>query len=236
VGERQRLTTGVDGFVNRAVALAAAGIVTKTDADEAGLLIRAARARQRAIAEHYSNIRAGVRKSIEHYKVMEQEDSAPCVQINTLLAGGLQAWILEQRTLAAAANRDSLTEAEARARAEQARQAEALRNAASAAPTARDRKVLETQARAVERAPVLPIVVGAVEAPTIEGISVPTRKAGEVTDVKLLMRAVLAGKVPEAVFTVNQTWLDKQATDRGKDLNFPGVVVREKPTLSARGA
>lgn len=203
VDRREELTRGASDLIATAKGLVS--IVTREDAAAAAMFLRGVRARLRGIESHYEPIRSAVRKkmneALSEIKRLEEADLAPWEAANTIIAGPLQAWILEDRIAAERANKASLAAAEALAKSEKT----------------------------------FPTLTTVIEPAKFEGIAIPVRKVGEVTDLKQLLRAVLAGKVPQAILKVDQVWLDKQATSRGKDLNFPGVVVREKPALTARG-
>lgn len=235
---RAALLKGADALPRTAGQLAAllkAPGATKQDAENAGIFLRAVRTRIRAIQTHYKTVRAPVRRALAELSDLERHDLLPWMEADAAVDAPLLAWLAEDKRRVDEQNTRILAEAEAKARADRDRQAQALRDAAAQASTARDARALQAQARQVERSEPLPVVTGTAERAKIEGISVPTRRIADVVNLKALLRAVAAGKVPEDAVKPNQAWLDDQARDRGKDLNFPGVVVREVPTLSARG-
>lgn len=188
-----------------ATARSLATIVKREDAQAAAAFLRLVRARLRAIEKHYAPIRSAVRKKMNE----------ALVEIKQLEAADLAPWA-EANTLISEPLQAWILED--RIAAEQANKA----SLAAAEAVAKREKTL----------PPLTMVV---EPAKFEGIAVAKGKVGEVTDLSKLLRAVIAGKVPTAILKIDQVWLDKQATSRGKDLNFPGVTVRETSTLMARG-
>jgi hypothetical protein len=228
----RELTKGADALMERAVRLSA--IVLKDDAEEAGTFLRGVRTRIRMIEAYFKDLRVEINEALKKNRQREKEALAPWVAADAQIAGALEGWLVAERRAVEVRNQQLLAEAEAKAAEQQQAEADVIRRAAQVAPTAKDRVALERQARQVEKAPIMPVLTGLVEAPKVAGIAIPTRKVAEVVNLKQLLRGVLDGRVPETAITLNQTWLDEQANARGKDLNFPGVVVREKTTLSAR--
>jgi hypothetical protein len=239
LSQRSHLTEGSDRLTATAEQLSR--IVTRQDAEAAGAFLRGVRTRLRAIESHYKPIKAAVRRamneSLREIKVLEDGDAAPWEEADRKLSEPLEAWLLADRKRAEEENRRVVEAAQAKAEAERAEQAEALRVAAAAAPSAREQRRLQAEARAVERSPALPVLASgaATEAAKIEGIAVPTTHVLLIVDEDALLKAVAAGKVSREAIKWDQSWLDEQARQRPKDLNFPGCVVREKTTLSARG-
>jgi hypothetical protein len=210
-------------------------IAMKDDADEAGLYLRGVRTKIREIESIFKKLRDPINDAIKRNRELEAKVLAPLQAESTRVAKGLEDWLREERRRVDEENKRRLEEAEARARADQKDAADAIRRAAESAPTVKERQGLERQARAVERSQPMPVMTRTVEAPKIAGIATPTRKVADVVNLKQLLRGIIDGVVPEAAIKVDQSWLNGEATRRGKDLNFPGVVVREDSSLSARG-
>lgn len=231
---RTELVRGASELVLTATALS--NPVTRDDADKTAAFLRGVRTRTRAIKAHYKKMRESVRRTLADYKSYEDQDLAPWLAADTLVSVPLEQWLAADRASAEAHNRATLVEAEAKAVAERDAQAQALRDQAQAAGNTREQKALQAQARTVERSKPMPVLTGAlVEPAKLAGIAVPVRKVAEVVDAMLLIRGVVAGTVPMAAIQIDQSWLDEQATQRGRDLNFPGVIVRDKISLTARG-
>jgi hypothetical protein len=209
-------------------------IAMKDDADEAGVFLRRVRTKIREIEAVFKDLREDMNAAIKKNRALEARVLAPWQAASEAVTRALEAWLKEEKRKADEENKRRLAEAEEKARAEQAAAAEAIRRAAAVAPTVKERQGLERQARAVERSEPMPVMVNAVAAPKIAGIATPTRQVATVVNLKMLLAGIVAGKVPEAAIKVDQAWLNEQATQRGKDLNFPGVVVREESSLSAR--
>lgn len=210
-------------------------ITSPAIAKDAGVFLRMVRERKRRIAAHYKEIRKPLRDALHSISEMEQRDIAPWEAADVAVSSPLTTWLLDQKKAADAENKRRIAEAEQRALDERAHQVETLRAAADAAPTTRIARDLRSQARRVEAAPVLPVIDGAVAPPKLDGIATPVRRSADVIDMMSLVQAVAAGKVPLSAVVPNQKWLDAQATDIGPDMNYPGVVVREDVSLTARG-
>ena len=212
-----------------------ARITTKQQADDAAHFVRGVRERARRIKAHYLDVRRPLNKAIDDIRAMEKADLAPWEAADKTVSAPLLAWTIEQEQAAKAENARRLASAEDVARREREAQAAAIRDAAKAAPTKAAARSLERQAKEVEKAPLLPVALDAVDAPKLDGVSVPKRAHAEVVDFGLLVQAVANGRVSLDALSVNHRYLDGLAMERGKDLNVPGVVYRETPTLSARG-
>lgn len=222
-----------DALIQRARELT--DIALKDDADEAGRFLRITRMIERSIAAKYKRMRDKINEAVKQNRVEERNEVKPWADASAIVAPAIDRWLAEERRKTDEANRKRLEEATEKARVDQQQQAATVRAAAEVAPTMRERQALERQARQIEQAPVLPVVSGTVEAPKIDGIATPTTKVASVTNLKQFLRAVVDGKIPEQAVTVNQSFLDDQARKLGAMLNYPGVVVVEKTTLSARG-
>lgn len=229
------LLEGTTALVARARALAR--IVTQDDADQAGLFLRAVRERIRNIKAYYKKQRASLDLAYDDMKRNEDADLGDLLKADGAVGAAVSAWLAEEKARAEAENRRRLAEAQRAAEEERARQAQQLRDAAQAAQSRTERQALESQAKRVEKSPALPVAVEAVAPPKIDGISTPDLgREAVVVNEDLLLNAVLRGKVPRAAVTFNQKFLNEQATKLGKDLNYPGVIVRDKkPGLTARG-
>ena len=78
-------------------------------------------------------------------------------------------------------------------------------------------------------------VVSSVGAPKVKGVGTAAeRYKGVVTDLHALVKAVADGKVPILVLQVDQSWLNKQATQMKQLLNYPGVRVERDFSTSFR--
>jgi hypothetical protein len=211
-------------------------VATKEDADAAAQFLRGVRERIRAIKAHYKAVKDPVNAAVKKIREQEAADLKPWEDADASVAAPLLAWTTAEKQRAEAENRRRVQEAQERAEAERQQAAAALRRAATSVSSASERKALNQQAKAVERAPALPVVSGpATEAHKPEGISVPTRWVAEVFDPMALLRAVVAGDVAIGVVMFDQSWLDGQARAHERNLRIPGVVPVEKPHLSARG-
>lgn len=216
-------------------AKALAEIATQADADAAGEFLRGVRTRIRQIKAGFKELRDDINEAIRKNRVKEEASLKPFLEVDAVVSAPLETWLKEQKRLADEENARRLREAEERAKREQEEAAAAIRRAAVESPTKREAESLERQARQVEKAQPLPVMTETVVAPKVKGVPLVTELEAVVTNTTLLVKGVLDGKVPYAAITINQGWLNTEANRRGKDLNFPGVVVREKSSLRARG-
>lgn len=88
--------------------------------------------------------------------------------------------------------------------------------------------------------PTLPIVtptevIGADELPALSGLSAKTVWKAEVTDLKAMLQAVIDGVAPAESVTVDQSFLNKLATNFKGALEIPGVKWVTETQLASRG-
>src|SRR5215217_1844020 len=97
--DRTALTRGATDLATTAQALA--NIVTREDADAAGLFLRGVRSRIRLIEKHYEPIRKAVRskmtEALNEIKRLESEDLRPWEDADAKIADRLEEWILADR-------------------------------------------------------------------------------------------------------------------------------------------
>jgi hypothetical protein len=72
------------------------------------------------------------------------------------------------------------------------------------------------------------------EAPKVEGASTRGKWKGEVTDIKLLLAEILAGRQPTTLIKIEQRELDALAKSWKDELTVPGVRVYCEKTLAIR--
>lgn len=211
-----------------------ADIQTMDHANAAAFLLRRVRQRIREIRAHWKEVREPLNAALKRFRDMEHEDVAQWEAADRVLAPALLEWQVreDQRVKREAAR--LLTEAEDRARAEQAEQAAALEAAAAVAGTKTQQRELTRQAKAVRRAPVLPTSVAVVPSSKVEGVHVTYAYAARVDDLEALVKAVAKGKAPLAALAPDQAWLDGQADALRSEFAIPGVSVVEKPIQTAR--
>ena len=87
----------------------------------------------------------------------------------------------------------------------------------------------------IEEAALVPDPHIAPETPKVQGIHTMTTWGAEVTDKMALIKAVAAGKVPEAALDVNMKLLNQQAKSLREQLSWPGVRAVATETVVARG-
>lgn len=229
----------------RAEAQRLATIVTKADADAAGLFVQEARRRVKAIKAHYKRVSLDPLKEAyddARAKVlaMLNEDAAPLEEADRLLSPVLEAWMKAETARVQAEARRLLEEAQAAAAAERQAQVATLQRAAEEAETPAERRLLRQLARDVEAAPLLPSVSALAarpEAVTVAGVSLRTDPATvAVQSLPALVAAVAAGTVAIDALQPNQKWLDALATQQGETFSVPGCVRVVDSSLAAKPA
>ena len=239
---RRELTAHTSSMVAEATALAArlrSTDATTKDADDAGRLTNRVREAIRLIKAKYKKIREPLDRAYDDYKRMENDDLRELTASDAAIAPALLAWQVTEKKRVEEANAAILREREERARKEIEAQAAIARQAAAEATSVAERKAFEQQARNIERtdprtAPVedaTPLE----EAHKVAGIATPTRKVAEVVDEDKFYKGIASGKIPRAAVKIDQAWLNKMATQLGNEMKYPGVVVKDKASLSARG-
>lgn len=92
----------------------------------------------------------------------------------------------------------------------------------------------EEAAQRLEEQAMAPAVIIAAGPKKVSGFVEREVWKATVENLSLLIKAVAAGKVPLLALTADQAWLNKQATDYGETLQFPGVSVKKEVTSHFR--
>ncbi len=143
----------------------------------------------------------------------------------------------DQRRLedAARAKRET-AEREARELAE----AEALEIAAALEAEGKHEEAEKVIAEPVEvyvpEEPIAPPPVAAPPAQKVKGVSSRKSYVGNVTDPMALLKGVLDGKIPKIVLKIDQGALNKAINAMGGQVDYPGVSVEVKRTISGRAS
>lgn len=208
-----------------------ATISTVQEAQAAGIYLRGVRQAIREIKAKYAKIRKAI---LDPLKAEEDTDLAPYLRGELLVNKPLIAF-----QVADAAR----VERERRAQLEKARLDEEARRAAevleikklAATATGTEKRVLNAQAKAVEKSPLLPRVTDPLPEKTkIPGVSLTEKWTAQVNDEDKLIAAVLAGKVLRYAVQANQAWLNDQADALRGELNIPGVIAVQSHSQTAR--
>lgn len=218
-------------------------IVTKADADAAGLFVQEARRRVKAIRAHYKRvvfdpIKRALDTATADAKREMSTDLAPLEDADATLTPAITAWLEAEDARIEAEKRAELDRAQAEAAAQRTQTVDALRAAATEAESPSERRALTAQARAVSQAPLLPVLSGSSRpgVASVAGVSVRRAKRAEVHDFAALVAAVAAGRVALAALLPNEAWLDDRAETAGRDMNIPGVAVVDVTSLAAKPA
>lgn len=185
-----------------------------------------------AIATKYKGIRAHVEKAIAEIKEEEARDRAPYKVGIEAFGAGILAWKEREAKQLQEQNQLLLVAAEEEGRRRQQEQADAIR-AAKDLVAAEDRRALEQQAKAVERAPVMPISTTPAAKPVaLPGAHTVDNWHAEVDNVDLLRAAVKAGTVPDAALEPAMRWLNDRAEALHELMAIPGVRAVKVTTLA----
>ena len=112
-----------------------------------------------------------------------------------------------------------------------------LKEQAKAAESAELKKSLLSQARQVEKAPVVATGVAVEsELPPSEGVFDREIWTAEVENFDALLEAAYLGKIPRAAVMPNQAFLNQQATALKEGLAWPGIRPVKKTTTVVRSA
>ena len=85
-----------------------------------------------------------------------------------------------------------------------------------------------------EQADTVPTPMVYASKPQTSGISTRKTWYAEVTDSKALLQAVLDGRAPISVVSINMQVLNKMAVALKNEMNYPGVVAKVKEDIAAR--
>ena len=161
-----------------------------------------------------------------HKSVVAVETRAlsPIKQARAYLSPKIIGWRREQERKRLELQRK--LDEEARKREEEERLAQAV---------ALEAEGMKEEAEAVISEPIIaPPVMAPQLTPKVQGMSVRETWSAEVTDLKALVSAVAAGRVPIQALSANQVFLNQQARAMKRDLNYPGVRAVSDENLSRR--
>jgi hypothetical protein len=229
--------SGIDAATARlrSEAQALAVIGSKEDADKAAAFLRRVWTAIRDVKAKYQKIRKPFNAALKENQQQEKDDLRAWQEADRTIDAALKAWLEADAALKRAEAQRILREAEDRARQDRERQVAELREAAQQAPTRTDARVFEMQARAVSRAPLVPVVTEQPEAETkLDGVHQVEEWEAVVDDPGLLLQAAMLGQVPIQSVMPCQAFLDEQASALKQDLRYPGVRVVRKTGLRAR--
>lgn len=183
---------------------------------------------------------AAMRKEIEdhHREIKKKADEAhkaacaaekrlldPVKEAEWILRDALAAYDVEQKRIAAEAERQARIAAEARAEEERL----------AAAVEVVEQGGSEAEAQAVYEMPVaIPLVRPVQAQPKVAGLSMPTIYGAEVVDIKALCRSIAEGHTPPHYVSPNMTAINQQARAMRESFNVPGcrVTTTTSPRVS----
>lgn len=173
----------------------------------------------KGIAEFYKPFK----QKLDEIKQAIRDDEVWDADQVTLEKARLANLVLAWDTAQERARQEEMRQARERAAAEEreARIAEALELAA-------DGKQEEADAVLDNPSMPLPVITQKSEVEKVRGQATRTTYRGNVVDLRKLIQAVAAGKVPFQALQANQSFIDNQATEFREGMDWPGVeVVKE---------
>lgn len=69
--------------------------------------------------------------------------------------------------------------------------------------------------------------------PVVKGVSVKKIWSAEIVDEKKIIEGVLAGTIPMAAITINQSFFNTQAKALKEEFNYPGAVAKSRDSIGA---
>jgi phage FluMu protein gp41 len=164
--------------------------------------LRGIRLLKRKIEAHYDAIKRPLLDTISKVRRMEADDLRPVVQADAHLVRVLSEFDRAEADRKARELRAREEEERKKLEARRHEEAEALRRAAREEEDARNRRALHAQARAVEAAPIVPVVApsnggGPVN---VAGVSSTRKYRAHVTDRRAAILAAAAGELLRATY------------------------------------
>lgn len=208
------------------ILLQAHGITVTADTyEEAGVFLRGVKALGKEIEAERKSFTDPLNVIVKRITDRYRPGVDACAKAEGVVKGKLSAYADEQER--------QRQEAERIARAAQAKEEERLRKLAAAAEARGDGAKAEQFAARAEVVSLAPVSVDA-PAPEAEGISYRTTWSAEVTDLRALCAAVLAGTVPESAIVPDMKFLGATARATKGVLSWPGVRWVSKRDVAAR--
>lgn len=175
--------------------------------------------------DYWETLRVPAYKAYQGILDKFKEGDAPAEAAERQVKAEIRRWDDEQERIQQELQRKAQAEAERQAEEERLR----------AAIVAEESGANEQEVAAIVDAPVA--VVAAPVAPTyakVSGISKRDNWKAKVTDLKALVKAVAAGKVPIEYILPNEQALNARAKADKQTLNIPGVVAWNDSVISGR--
>jgi hypothetical protein len=223
-------------------------LVVRTDDDyrQAGEILRAVRAQNRAIEERLNPIIAAANKAHKAATSLRSELTAPIVRAETAVKVSMAAFV-DRRAEEERERRRQAEEVELKRQAEErARLEEARRDEARLLVTAAE---LEAKGQVEEAAALLDEIVAAPITPPplpapppappirvekVAGASVRAAWSMRIVDERQLVEAWLRGEVPADVVSINQSALDRIARSMKAASRVPGCEAVSQTTIAGR--
>lgn len=205
-------------------------VKTQSDYEIGGEFLRAIKGLQKKVNETFDPIvksahntwKESIAKKNMHYEPLEEAEK--------IVKSKRIEYFDEQERIA----REKQEKLEREARAEEERKRKALEERARKAEEAgKAEKAEELRQKAEEVRVEAPIVAPRVE--NIKGESIREQWYAEVTDLKLLCKAIAEGKAPITFIEANMPMLNKQAASMKNTWEYPGVVFKSRRISSMRG-
>ena len=206
-----------------------------------GQLIVSIKRMIRAVETHYKRYKDPINALRRELLDMEGADLSPLEQAKTNLEPQIAKFDLQQKQGALAEQRRLQAIEDQRALDEQKAAAASVQRVAEATEDPRSKKALVQEAKAILAAPAVSRKVAAPATVKVQGLSVRTEPRAEIVDPMVLLRCIIAGKLPISVIEPERLKLEHPALDAmakamgGKlETLCAGVKVVEKPIVSGR--
>ena len=195
----------------------------------------------RAVTSHYGRYLDPLNAVRGEILDMKRADLSPLEQAVENLTPQIAAFDRQQKADAAAQQQRDQAEANRQAQAQQDAAADAVRRVADVAEDPKERKALQREATAIAAAPVVAAKVAAPAIVKVPGLNTREEFRAEIADPMVLIRCIIAGKIPITAIEperlkAEHPALDKLAQAMGPALESlcPGIKVVKKPIVSGR--
>ena len=206
-----------------------------------GTLLVAIKRMIRTVEAHYSRYLDPLNAVRGEILELKRADLAPLAQAKENLEPQIARFDKQQKDAAAAEQRRQQDEANERARQDQLRAAASVERVADQTEDPRSKKALLKEAEAIKAAPTVAPKVDAPQTVKVPGLNTRFEYRAEIADPMLVIRCIIAGKLPITAIEPERLKqehpaLDKLAQALGPQLEkmCPGIKVVEKPIVTGR--
>ena len=216
-------------------------IVTHDDYMAAGEQLKAIKGAQKNVIDLFKTPKDAAFKAHRAISEAEKKVLDPLKRAETVCAGKVQKYLVDEqkrkeeaaRIARAEAERKAMEEAEAMRKKEEEEKINLAVQLDSHGFKEEAEQVLAAEAPLPVVTPVIAVVKEA-ENPRVEGVHTRTTYRAEVSDMMLLLKAIVEGKAALSLVQANEGVLNKMAIALRHELRIPGVKVIEQSSVVAR--